>query len=309
MSSFHDFDIFARVVAAGSMTAAGRELGFSPALISKRMKRLEERLGVLLMQRTTRKIALTEVGQGFYERVLVILANVEEAENYITRRTETVRETLKVTASTTFGRLHLAPYLNKLIEQNPDLTVTLDLSDELSDLVTDGFDVAIRIAELKDSNYVAKKLMPNTRVLCASPKYLEKHGTPESISDLTNHQCLAVATQEIWNITGPEGQINIKPNAAIKTNSNDVVCEAVAADLGIALRATWDVGQEIADGTLTRILPEYHGTSNVSVYAVYPRQQKLPTKVRIFLDFLNSLYGKETPYWEDGLGGNLTPKD
>ncbi|MEP3524692.1 MAG: LysR family transcriptional regulator [Hyphomicrobiales bacterium] len=309
MASFHDFDIFARVIATGSMTAAGRELGFSPALISKRMKRLEERLGVRLMQRTTRQIALTEVGQGFYERVLVILANVEEAENYVTRRTETVRGGLKVAAPTTFGRLHIAPYLNKLMEQNPDITITLDLSDDFVDLVADGIDVAIRIAELKDSSYVAKKLAPNTRVLCATPKYLELHGTPSSISDLGNHQCIAAASQEIWHLIGPDGHVNIKPDATIKTNSSEVVREAVIAGLGIAFRSTWDVGPELANGTLKVILPEYRGTPNVGVYAIYPSRQYLPTKVRVFLDFLNSLYGGSTPYWEAGLGDILMPKD
>lgn len=309
MPSFHDFDIFARVIATGSMSAAGRELGFSPALISKRMKRLEERLGVRLMQRTTRQIALTEVGQGFYERVLTILASVEDAENYVTRRAETVRGSLKVAAPTTFGRLHVAPYLNKLLEQNPDITITLDLSDDFVDLVADGFDVAIRIAELKDSSYVAKKLAPNTRILCATPHYLKTHGTPKSISDLTNHQCLAAASQEIWNIVGPDGHVNIKPEAIIKTNSSEVVREAVIAGLGIAFRSTWDVGPELADGTLKVILPEYHGTKNVGVYALYPSRQFLPTKVRVFLDFLTSLYGGHTPYWEAGLGDILIPND
>jgi len=307
MLSFHDFDIFARVIATGSMSAAGRELGFSPALISKRMKRLEERLGVRLMQRTTRQIALTEVGQGFYERVLTILASVEDAENYVTRRAETVRGSLKVAAPTTFGRLHVAPYLAQLLEQNPNISITLDLSDEFVDLVADGFDVAIRIAELKDSSYVAKRLAPNTRILCATPHYLETHGTPKSISDLSNHQCLAAANQDFWTIVGPDGTINIKPEATIRTNSSEVIREAVLAGLGIAFRSTWDVGPELANGTLRVILPEYRGTSNVGVYALYPSRQYLPTKVRVFLDFLTSLYGGATPYWEAGLDAFLTP--
>ena len=166
MAYFHDFEIFARVVGTGSMSAAGRELGFSPALISKRMKRLEERLGVRLMQRTTRQIALTEVGQGFYERILSILESVEEAESYATRRSETVRGTLKVSAPTTFGRMHIAPYLPQLLAKNPDITITLDLSDDFVDLVADNVDIAIRIAELKDSSHVAKN-WPQTHAFCA----------------------------------------------------------------------------------------------------------------------------------------------
>lgn len=289
------------------MSAAGRQLGFSPALISKRMKRLEQRLGVRLIQRTTRQIALTEVGQGFYERVLTILSSVEDAENYVTRRAETVRGSLKVAAPTTFGRLHVAPYLTQLLQQNPDISITLDLSDDFVDLVADGFDIAIRIAELKDSSYVAKKLAPNTRILCATPKYLETHGTPRSIADLTHHQCLSAANQEFWNMVGPDGAINIKPEAALKTNSSEVVREAVLAGLGIAFRSTWDVGPELANGTLKVVLPNYRGTSNVGVYALYPSRQYLPTKVRVFLDFLTSLYGGSTPYWEAGLSEILKP--
>lgn len=301
MAYFHDFEIFARVVATGSMSAAGRELGFSPALISKRMKRLEERLGVRLLQRTTRQIALTEVGQGFYERILNILASVEEAENYATRRSETVRGTLKVAAPTTFGRMHIAPYLPQLLAKNPDISITLDLSDDFVDLVADGIDIAIRIAELKDSSHVAKKLATNTRILCASPDYLKKHGEPKSVSDLANHQCLAAANQETWNMVGPDGPVTIKPDGSIKTNSSEVVREAALAGLGIAIRSTWDVGPELANGKLKIILPQYRGSNNVGVYAIYPSRQYLPTKVRVFLDYLSSLYGGANPYWEKGL--------
>ncbi len=301
MASFHDFEIFARVIETGSMSAAGRELGFSPALISKRMKRLEERLGVRLLQRTTRKIALTEVGQGFYERIIDILRSVEDAENYVARRSKTVHGSLKVAAPTTFGRMHIAPYLTDLLKQNPDITVTLDLSDDFVDLIADGVDVAIRIAELKDSSYVARRLAKNTRILCATPAYLEKHGTPQNLSDLTDHQCLAAANQEYWTMVGPDGTVNIKPEATIKTNSSEVVREAVLSGLGIAFRSTWDVGPELANGSLKLVLPHYRGTSNVGVYAIYPSRKYLPTKVRVFLDFLTSLYGGSDPYWEKGL--------
>lgn len=307
MAHFHDFEIFARVVATGSMSAAGRELGFSPALISKRMKRLEQRLGVRLLQRTTRQIALTEVGQGFYDRVLTILASVEEAENYATRRSETVRGTLKVAAPTTFGRLHIAPYLPQLLAQNPDIEITLDLSDDFVDLVADGIDIAIRIAELKDSSHVAKKLASNTRILCASPDYLEKSGNPKSIADLAHHQCLAAANQEAWHMVGPDGSVTIKPEASIKTNSSEVVREAALAGLGIAIRSTWDVGPELANGKLKIVLPHYRGSKNVGLYAIYPSRQFLPTKVRVFLDFLTGLYGGAHPYWEDGLEDILKP--
>lgn len=308
MASFHDFEIFARVITTGSMSAAGREMGFSPALISKRMKRLEARLGVRLMQRTTRQIALTEVGQGFYERVVNILASVEEAENYVTRRSRTVKGSLKVAAPTSFGRLHVAPYLPQLLEKNPDITITLNLSDDFVDLVADNIDIAIRIAELKDSSNVARKLATNTRILCASPAYLKANGEPKSFADLSDHQCLAAANQEVWNLTGPDGSVTIKPEGSIKTNSSEVVREAVLAGLGIAIRSTWDVGPELANGKLKIVLPQYRGSSNVGVYALYPSRQFLPTTVRVFLDFLTSLYNGRNPYWEKGLEKVLEQK-
>lgn len=298
---FQDFEIFARVVETGSMSAAGRELGFSPALVSKRMKRLEERLGVRLMQRTTRQIALTEVGQGFYERILAVIASVEEAENYVTRRSETVRGTLRVAAPTSFGRMHIAPHLKNLLDKNPDVSITLDLSDEFVDLVAGNYDVAVRIAELTDSSHVARKLANNTRILCATPTYLSEHGEPKSVADLRNHQCLHAASQDTWRLTGPDGAMAVRPECMLNTNSSEVVREAVLNGLGIAMRSTWDIGEELADGRLKIVLPSYRGSTHVGLYALYPSKQYLPTKVRVFIDYLTSLYGGDTPYWERGI--------
>ncbi|MFY8152463.1 MAG: LysR family transcriptional regulator, partial [Hyphomicrobiales bacterium] len=151
-------DLFARVVTSGSMSAAGREIGLSPAVISKRIKRLEERLGTRLLQRTTRQITLTEAGQGFYERVIAILSSVEEAEDFVTRRSALARGLLKVSAPTSFGRMHIAPHLGRFLDDNPNINVDLQLSDSFVDIVGGGFDVAIRIAELVDSSLVARRL-------------------------------------------------------------------------------------------------------------------------------------------------------
>lgn len=300
MSNFGDLEIFARVVGAGSMSAAGRELGLSPAVVSKRLRRLEDRLGTRLLQRTTRQIALTEAGQGFYERVVAILAGIEEAETFVSRRSAMARGTLKVSAPTSFGRMHIAPHLAPFMKGNADLSVNMQLSDDLVDIVGDGFDVAIRIGELADSSLVARKLAPVRRILCASPEYIERHGAPRSLEELAAHNCLTHHVSDTWKLEGPEGVEVFRPLGSLTSNSSEVVREGTLAGLGIALRSTWDVGQELSAGQLMRVLPNYQGTSNTGIFAIYPSRQFLPVKVRLFIDYLAELFGS-TPYWDRGV--------
>ncbi len=299
MHNLADMDIFARIVTAGSMSAAARELGFSPAVISKRMKRLEERLGTRLLHRTTRQIAMTEAGQGFYERVVAILASAEEAEAWVARRSSVARGVLRVSAPTSFGRLHIAPHLRAFLDSHPDLTVELVLSDAFVDIVGEGFDLAIRIADLQDSSLVARRLAPNHRVLCASPVYLAAHGTPETVADLARHRLLAHNADQ-WRLEGPAGPTTVRIDSPLKTNSSEVVREAVIAGVGVALRSTWDVGPELRSGALLRLLPGHGGSRRVAIHAVYPSRRHLAQKVRVFIDALAELYGP-TPPWDEGL--------
>lgn len=282
------------------MSAAGRELGLSPAVVSKRISRLEDRLGTRLFQRTTRQITLTEAGQGFYERVVAILAGVEEAEAFVNRRSATARGTLKVSAPTSFGRMHIAPYLSGFMKQNSDLNINLLLSDDLVDIVGEGFDMAIRIGELTDSSLVARKLAPVRRLLCASPLYLADHPAPTTLNELDMHNCLTHQVSDLWRLKGPKGAVSFRPSGNLSTNSSEVVREAVMSGLGIALRSTWDIGQELAAGKLVPVLSDYESPSNLGIYAVYPSRQFLPTKVRLFIDYLAELFGG-VPYWEAGL--------
>ena len=235
MDRFGDLDVFSRVVTARSMSGAGRELGLSPAVISKRIRRLEERLGVRLLQRTTRQLALTEAGQGFYERVVGILAAIEEAEAWAAQGSATARGLLKVSAPTSFGRLHIAPHLNRFLDANPGVTVDLTLSDAFSDIVGEGFDLAIRIADLTDSSLIAKRLAPAHRVLCAAPAYLAREGLPGSLADLQRHTLLIHNGSE-WRLEGPDGLEAVRVMSRLRTNSSEVVREAVLAGSGIALR-------------------------------------------------------------------------
>ncbi|MBB6308181.1 LysR family transcriptional regulator [Xanthobacter tagetidis] len=302
-----DLEIFARIVTAGSLSAAGRELGLSPPVVSKRIQRLEERLGARLFQRTTRKVTLTEAGQGFYERVVSILASIEEAENQLARKSSEVRGLLMVAAPTSFGRLHIAPFLGPLLAANPDLVVDLELSDAFVDIVGEGFDVAVRIADLDDSSLVARRLAPVHRVLCATPDYLKKAGEPKSIADLAQHVLLATHSQDPWRLEGPDGPITLRTHSPLRTNSNEVVRAATLASIGIALRSTWDVGPELRSGALKVVLPKWRASHRVGLFAVYPSRRFLPQKVRVFIDHLAGLYGTVPP-WDEGLEHLFDPR-
>lgn len=297
MSTITDLEIFSRVVGAGSLSAAGRELGLSPALVSKRLRKLEDRLGTRLLQRTTRQLALTEAGHGYYERVVTILASIEEAESFVMRRSSQPRGILKISAPTSFGRMHIAPHLMPFMRENPELVINLVLTDDMSDIVGDGFDLAIRIARLKDSSMVARRLAPVHRYLVASRGYIAAHGMPRATGDLDNHVCLPTHNGDPWKLEGPEGTVTYRPDGPLQTNSSEVLREAVLAGMGIALRSTWDIGPELSSGALVRVLPEYSCSKDVAIHAIYSSRQFLPAKIRLFIDFLAGLYGP-VPYWE-----------
>ncbi len=300
MNELTDMEIFARVVSAGGMSAAGREMGLSPAVISKRIRRLESRLGARLLQRTTRQITLTEEGHGYYERVVGILASIEDAEAFVARSNEVPSGTLRVAAPTSFARMHIAPHLADFLERYPAVRVSLMLSDEFVDIVGEGYDVAIRIAALESSSLIARRLAPSHRIICAAPSYLERHGEPQTLADLAEHQCLFATHQDVWQLEGPEGYVAQRVTGTLQTNSSEVVREAAIAGLGVALRSTWDIGEELKQGRLRIILPQYRECRLVALYAVYPSRSFLPAKVRAFIDFLAELYGPE-PYWDRGL--------
>ncbi|MDP3408891.1 LysR family transcriptional regulator [Bosea sp. (in: a-proteobacteria)] len=299
MDRFGDLDVFAHVVTAKGMSAAGRQLNLSPAVISKRIRRLEERLGVRLLQRTTRQLSLTEAGQGFYERVVSILSSIEDAEAWVASGAGQARGTLRVSAPTSFGRLHIAPHLKPFLDAHPLVSVELVLGDGFIDIVGESFDLAIRIADLRDSSLVAKRLAPNHRVLCATPGYLAAAGVPATIEDLSRHTLIAHNTDH-WTLDGPTGPVTVRVAGPLRTNSSEVVREALLAGLGIALRSTWDVGPELKSGALQRVLPAYSVGSRVAIHAVYPSRRHMEQKVRAFVDYLAELYG-QTPYWDAGL--------
>ncbi len=308
MTAISDFDIFARVARTGNMSAAGREMGLSPAVVSKRISLLEERLGARLFQRTTRQLTLTETGEGYFRRVIDILSLIAEADDFVSRRNTNPRGQLKVTAPTSFSRYHLAPYLPAFLDKYPEIQLDLHLTDNFVDIIRDGFDLAIRIGELQDSSLVARKLSPDTRLIVAAQSYLDRHGTPKSLKDLEDHNCLSAGAQDLWSLDGPNGYQEVRVKGNIRSNSADLIREALIGGLGIGLRGTWEIGPELRSGALKVVLPQYKGSSKMAIYAVYPSRDFMPAKVDVFLDFLGQHFGPD-PYWDKdlNLGGKPRP--
>jgi DNA-binding transcriptional LysR family regulator len=300
MTAITDLEIFSRVARTGNMSAAGREMGLSPAVVSKRVSLLEERLGTRLFQRTTRQLTLTETGEGYFKRVVDILSLIAEAEDFVSRRNTKPRGVLKVTAPTAFSRLHIAPYLPEFLAKYPEIELDFHLTDNFVDIIREGFDLAVRIGELRDSSLVQRKLASDRRVICASPKYIENFGEPTTLADLDFHNCLSAGAQDYWRLQGPDGQHQLKVKGNIRSNSLEFVREALLAGLGVGLRSTWDIGTELESGALKVLLPQYAGADSVAIHAVYPCRDFMPEKVNVFIEFLSEIYGNE-PYWNQRL--------
>lgn len=300
VTAISDLEIFSRVARTGNMSAAGREMGLSPAVVSKRVSLLEERLGTRLFHRTTRQLTLTETGEGYFKRVVDILSLLAEAEDFVSRRNTKPRGLLKVTAPTTFSRRHIAPYVPAFLERYPEIEFDFQLTDNFVDIIRDGFDLAIRIGELQDSSLVQRKLANDTRVICAAPAYLAAHGVPESLADLDFHNCLSAGAQEVWRLQGPDGQHQLRVKGNIRTNSLEFAREALLTGMGLGLRSTWDIGPELQSGALKIVLPEYRGADTLGVYAVYPCREFMPEKVNVFIEHLAEVFGND-PVWERGL--------
>ncbi|MFN0218867.1 MAG: LysR family transcriptional regulator [Hyphomicrobium sp.] len=288
MTAISDLDIFARVARTGNMSMAGREMGLSPAVVSKRISVLEDRLGARLFQRTTRQLTLTETGEGYFRRVVDILSLVEEAEDYVSRRNTKPRGVLKISAPTSFSHKQLCPHLPDFLARYPDIELEIHASDAFSDIIREGFDLAIRIGELEDSSLVARKLANEERLICAAPEYLLRAGAPKTLADLETHNCLLAGAQDAWRLEGAEGPVDVRVKGNLKSNSAELVRNGLMRGLGLALRAKWDIGEELASGDLVVVLPAYKGSSKNAIYALYPCRDFMPAKVNAFLEYFSA---------------------
>jgi DNA-binding transcriptional LysR family regulator len=295
--------IFARVVEAGSFSRAAETLGVSKSAVSKQVARLEDRLGARLLNRTTRRLSLTEAGTAFYEGCRHVVDEAEAAEAAVTHLAQAARGTLHVNAPMTFGQQHVAPAMPDFLRQYPDLAVDLQLNDRTVDLVDEGFDVAIRVGELSDSTLIARRLAPLQTVICAAPSYLAERGRPERPEDLKAHDCLIysyLTSGRNWRFQGPEGPIRVGVDGRLEANNGDALLSAARAGAGIAALPTFICGDDLRAGRLVALLSEWLDRSPGGVYAVYPANRNVSPKVRVFIDFLAARFGA-APYWDEGL--------
>lgn len=299
VTAISDLDIFARVARTGNMSAAGREIGLSPAVVSKRISQLEERLGTRLFQRTTRHLTLTETGAGYFKRVADILSLCEEAEDFVSRRNTKPRGLLKLSVPTAFSRKHIAPHMKEFLARYPEIELHVHISDAFVDIIREGFDLAVRIGDLGETSLAARRVAADTRVLCASPSYIERHGIPTQLADLELHNCLTADPVDVWRMSGPEGKVQFRPQGTVHCNSVEFLRELVISGIGIGLLSIWDVGEELRDGRLRVVLPQYRNAAG-GIHFVYPSREFMPAKVDALIDYLCELYGP-VPYWEKDL--------
>lgn len=299
MDRLNSMAIFVEVVKAESFTAAAEKLELSRAQVSKSVMQLEAHLDTRLLNRTTRRISLTEIGQTYYQRCITILQDVEETEAIASEQTIKPQGKLSLSAPTSFGTLHLNEAIPQYIKQYPQVQISLNLADRFIDVVSEGFDLVIRIAELQDSSLIARKIAPCKRVFCASPEYLNHNGVPNVPQDLAIHPCLIYSNElkpDTWILHGPDGTEAIKVNGPVCADNGDILKGAAIAGLGIALLPTFIVGPELREGRLQQVLHEYC-PPEISIYAVYPSRRNLSAKVRTFVNFLADFFG-DNPNWD-----------
>ncbi|AOM01621.1 MULTISPECIES: LysR family transcriptional regulator [Cobetia] len=289
--------LFVRLAAVNSISQAGEDLGLSPAVASSHLRKLEDSLGVRLLHRTTRHVALSEEGRAFLPHAEEVLASAEAARAAVGAGTTTPTGTLRITASASFGRMHLIPGLAGFLARYPDLELDLRLTDTIVDLVEGGFDIAIRNSALKDSSLIARRLAPDKRILCASPQYLQRHGTPTRPAELKHHECLTLIGMDQWSFQHENRVEVIRIKGRIRTDNGEAVRDACAAGLGITLSSTWSLYRHLARGELVEVLPETPLVNETGIWAIYSSSRQLAPKIRAFLDYFSEYFGSP-PYWD-----------
>ncbi len=300
MDRFKQIETFVAVAAKGSLSAAAQVEGVAPAIIGRRIDALEERLGVKLLVRTTRRITLTFEGSAFLEDCQRIIHDMQNAEASVSEGGVKASGHLRVSAPAGFGRRHVAPLVPDFTLAHPDVSIALDLSDRIVDLVNEGFDCAVRLGELADSSLVSLKLGENRRVCVAAPAYLSRRGEPETPADLARHNCLAFGAslnqQRGWAFQQAGKVVSIRVAGTMECSDGAVLHEWCLAGHGLAWRSWWEVGEDIAAGRLVTVLDAF-AAPPIGIHAVFAQRRHLPLRVRLFLDYLKHTYG-QPGYWE-----------
>jgi DNA-binding transcriptional LysR family regulator len=286
--------LFVKVVEHGGFTAAARDLGVPKSTVSRQVARLEDRLGVRLLERTTRALRTTEVGQAYYERCTRILAEVVEAEGAVTEAQAEPRGRLRISAPLTFGYLFLGEVIAAFLQSHPQVRIDISLTDRRVDLIDEGFDLAIRIGQLDDSTLVARRLGWAAAVVAASPEYLSRFGRPQVPEELRQHRCLHYEYRGFgWRFGG----VSVPVDGPLVSNNGDLLRAAAVAGLGIIITPRFIIADELRDGRLVSILEEHLGAEGAGIWAIYPANRHLSAKVRSFVDFAVARFGQVAP-WE-----------
>ena len=307
MDKLKQLESFVSVAARGSLTAAARAEGVAPAIMGRRIDALEERLGVKLLLRTTRRVSLTHEGSAFLEDCQRLLADWANAEASVSAGGVKASGHLRITAPAGFGRRHVAPLVPRFRESHPDVTISLNLSDRVVDLAGEGYDCAVRVGDLPDSSLVSVRLADNRRLCVATPEYLRRRGTPRHPNDLARFDCLSLSSDASqtrgWAFCLPpeSGQgagevVYLKPGGPLDCSDGQVLHDWCLAGYGIAWRSIWEVEAEIAAGRLTAMLEDFAAPPN-GIYAVFPQRKHLPLRVRLWIDFLKHHYA-QPGFWQ-----------
>jgi LysR family transcriptional activator of dmlA len=288
MPPLDDLKLFCAVARNLSFISTATELGFSPAFVSKRIALLEKKMQIRLFHRTTRRVSLTEDGETVLRRAQLILEDVEEMVSAIATTKTTPKGMLRISTSAGFGRKRLAPALSELVSIYPDLQIHLELLSRPVDLIGEGYDLDIRIGGKVEPNLFFRRIAINRRILCASPAYLEQHGTPENLADLEDHPCLIMRERDqsfgVWRLKGPNGPTTVKVKGPMESNNGEIVHQWALDGHGIILRSQWDVDSSLKEGTLVHILSCYY--EEADIVAVYPRRLNESAKIRVCVEFL-----------------------
>jgi DNA-binding transcriptional LysR family regulator len=292
--------VFARVAALGNLSAAARALGMSQTMATKHMAALEGRLGIRLLHRTTRRLTLTEAGRTYLDAAERILGEIEEADAAASVETVEVRGTLRLNAPVSFGVREIAPLLPEISQRHPALTVDLGLNDRQVDLIEEGWDLVVRIGDLKDSTMVARRLAPCETVVCAAPAYLATHGTPRKIADLVRHNCLGYTLSQTvgvdrWSF-GQDGKSKVAVKGTLKANNGDALVTAAVAGQGIVYQPTFLVSREIEAGLLVPLKLDHAPIAFDGIFAVYPADRRPPAKVRAVIEMLARRFAPVPPW-------------
>jgi DNA-binding transcriptional LysR family regulator len=299
MDRLKQIETFVAVATRGSLTSAAQFEGVAPAVIGRRIDALEERLGVKLLLRTTRRLSLTHEGSAYLEDCQRLLADLANAEASVSAGGVKASGHLRITAPAGFGRRHVAPLVPDFLAQHPDVSVSLNLSDRVVDIVNEGFDCAVRVGDLSDSSLVSLRLADNRRLCVATPGYLARAGEPRTPADLARHACLTLSSDASqtrgWAFI-VDGQLtHLRPSGRLDCSDGQVLHDWCLRGLGIAWRSTWEVEQEVAEGRLQAVLQDFAAPPN-GIYAVFPQRRHLPLRVRLWIDFLKHTYG-DAAYW------------